>query len=229
MRLDGLREGVFLCRENRFLAMVELDGVPTPCHVPNSGRLRELLVPGVPARVRPLRPGLRTQARLVMVQHQGHWVAVDAQLTNAVAREAVEGGVIPTLADIKGLRSEVVHGDSRFDMAGVVEERPCYIEVKCSTLVREGIALFPDAPTERGGKHLQELTTLVREGAVCCVLFLLQHPAAHSFAPNRGTDPQFATLLGEAIAAGVQVWAVRCQSGPDHLVAVSAERVLELR
>ena len=223
MHLEGLIEGVFLKRLNRFLAMVELDGVPTPCHVPNSGRLGELLVPGVPARVRPYREGLRTKARLIMVQNRGHWVAVDAHLTNAVAREAVERGVVPGLERVRNLRSEVVHGASRFDMAGTVGGAPCYIEVKCSTLVREGVAYFPDAPTERGSKHLRELITLARQGAVCYVLFLLQHPAATSFAPNAATDPVFADLVGQAIAAGVRVCAVRCVSSAEELTAVQAE------
>jgi sugar fermentation stimulation protein A len=223
--IQGLTDAVFIKRENRFVAKVILDGREVACHVPNSGRLAELLVEGAPLRVIPSRAGGRTCCGLVMVKNLGHWVVIDAQRANAVAQEAVVAGLVPGLEEVEGLKREVVCGLSRFDMACTAAGRLHYIEVKCSTLVNYGVGLFPDAPTERGWKHLRELTALTQEGIGCHVLFMMQHPAAQSFAPNRATDPMFASLLGEAIAAGVQVNALLCQTDMNEIKAVQAMEV----
>lgn len=222
MRIEGLIDATFIKRENRFAATVELNGRRVYCHVPNSGRLGELLVAGAPARVTPVRPGGRTQCRLVMVWHEGAWVAVDAHLANKVAQEAVMDGVVPGLERVENLKREVFCGDSRFDMASTVGGRSCFIEVKCCTLCVGGIGLFPDAPTQRGVKHLRGLAALSQGGAICYVLFVLQNPAGRSIVPNRAADPAFAEALVAAQAAGVRVYALICETDRNSVRAVAA-------
>jgi sugar fermentation stimulation protein A len=222
MRIEGLRDAVFLRRLNRFVAEVSLDGAQVACHVPNSGRLTELLVAGAPARVLPKAGEGRTACALVMVLNEGQWVVIDAHRANAVAREAVEVALVPGLERAECLRREVVCGASRFDMACTVGGVRQYVEVKCSTLQREGVGLFPDAPTERGRKHLRELAELARSGLGCHVLFVMQHPASRAFAPNRETDPAFAAALAEVVAAGVRVHALVCETTESSVLAVGA-------
>ena len=218
--IPGLVDAVFLRRENRFAAKVLLNGQVLPCHVPNSGRLKELLVEGSPARVLPFKGGGRTACGLVMVKNMEHWVVIDAHRANTVAQEAVLAGVVPGLVGVSDLRREVVWGNSRFDMSCTVAGQLHYIEVKCSTLQQDGIGMFPDAPTERGHKHLRELISLSREGTACHVLFVLQHPASQSFRPHWETDPLFADLLGEAVASGVDVQALTCRVDENSVFAV---------
>lgn len=225
MIIQNLVDAVFLRRENRFAAKVLLDGQVMACHVPNSGRLRELLVEGAPARVVPFRAGGRTACGLVMVQNLGHWVVIDAHRANAVAHEAILNGIVPGLENPESLRREVVCGNSRFDMACTVDGALQYVEVKCSTLQQDGVGMFPDAPTERGWKHLRELTELNHSGIACHVLFVMQHPAAQAFRPHWETDPTFARLLSEAISAGVHVNALACRTDENSVQAVRAVAV----
>ncbi len=222
MLIDGLQDAVFLRRDNRFAARVLWNGREALCHVPNSGRLAELLMPGVAVRVRPAPEGRRTACSLLMVHNLGCWVVINAHLAEVVAWDAICEGLVPGLADVRALRREVAHGDSRFDMSCTVDGQTQYIEVKCATLQRNGVAMFPDAPTERGRKHLRGLAALAGQGVGCHVLFVLQHPAAQSFAPNTATDPEFARLLGEAIAAGVRVQGLICRVDEDHIEATEA-------
>lgn len=222
MKIEGLIDAVFIQRENRFAATVLLCGRRVYCHVPNSGRLGELLTAGVPVRVKPARPGGRTECRLELVWHAGAWVAVDAHLANDVAHEAVLAGIVPGLGRIEKLKREVTKGASRFDMACAVDGRPCFIEVKCCTLCVGGVGLFPDAPTARGARHLRELGELSQGGALCYVLFVLQNPAAQSISPNHATDPEFAGALAQAHASGVRVYALTCKTGPSVVTAIRA-------
>jgi sugar fermentation stimulation protein A len=225
LQIDNLQDAIFIKRQNRFAATVLKDGEIKACHVPNSGRLAELLVEGASIRVIPFKGDGRTACGLVMVKNLDHWVVIDAHRANTVAMEAVLAGLVPGLEHAEGLRREVVCGNSRFDMACMVDGKQCYIEVKCSTLCVDGEGRFPDAPTERGCKHLRELTALSGEGVVCHVLFVLQNPASLAFAPNRATDPLFADLLAEAIAAGVQVHALVCQTDENSVQVVRSIEV----
>ena len=159
----------FLSRPNRFVAFCRLDGAAEPVrtHVPNTGRLKELLMPGTEALLRENPPGGKTQYTLCAVRHEGRWVSIDSQLPNRVAAEALARREIPGFSGYASVRREVPCGASRFDAALLNEqgEPVCFVEVKGVTLVENGVALFPDAPTERGAKHLRELTRLAREAA----------------------------------------------------------------
>ena len=159
----------FCSRPNRFVAFCRLDGATEPVrtHVPNTGRLKELLVPGTGALLRENPPGGKTQYTLCAVRHGGRWVSIDSQLPNRVAAEALARREIPGFSGYASVKREVPCGDSRFDAALLngQGEPVCFVEVKGVTLVENGVALFPDAPTERGAKHLRELARLAREAA----------------------------------------------------------------
>lgn len=216
MRYDNIREGTFLSRPNRFIAHVLLDGADTVCHVKNTGRCRELLVPG--ARVilnRGTNPARRTAYDLVSVYKGERLINMDSQSPNDIAAEYLPR-LFPALTV---LRREVRWGDSRFDFYGVQEDRPFFLEVKGVTLEREGMVLFPDAPTERGAKHLRELAQLKQTGMDAHVLFVVQMSPVTALRANRETDPAFADALLAARAAGVCVHAVDCLVTPDIVVA----------
>lgn len=210
---NKIREGRFLSRPNRFLAEVELpEGVET-VHVKNTGRCRELLVPG--ARVfleESGNPGRKTRYSLVAV-YKGHMlVNMDSQAPNAVAAEALTEGRLRELGPVVLVRREKKYGGSRFD---IYYEKECgqkgFLEVKGVTLEEDGIAMFPDAPTERGAKHLLELAEAAKEGYEAAVLFLIQMKGPKVFRPHTERDPVFAAALRQAAAAGVRVLAYDCR------------------
>ena len=222
MRLAGVEEAVFLRRNNRFTAEVLVGGRTETVHVKNTGRLRELLRPG--ARVwlqRAAKPERKTAWDLIAAAAGDGVVNVDSQLPNALAEEWVRGGGLfpePSL-----VRREVTHGDSRFDLYAEHDGRRAFIEVKGVTLVRGGVALFPDAPTERGVKHLRGLSRCAAEGDEAWVLFVIARADAVAFAPNAETDPAFAQALRAAVAGGVQAMALSCAVTPDSVML--ADRV----
>ncbi|MDD4797493.1 MAG: DNA/RNA nuclease SfsA [Eubacteriales bacterium] len=221
MELIGLCEAIFLQRLNRFAALVELDGAQTMAHVPNSGRLKELLLPGVPAMVQPRSSPGKTSCRLVMVRRGDAWVMIDAQLSNALAAEAVQKGLVPGIPAGSPLCREVRWGNSRFDLRVDVAGRQHFIEVKCSTLVEDGVAYFPDAPTQRGVKHIREMMELTQGGGSGHILFLVQHPRARALRPHDSTDAAFGVALRAARQAGVDVRALLCRIEPDFAGAVA--------
>ena len=225
MRYDNICEAAFVTRPNRFIAHVLLDGEPVICHVKNTGRCRELLVPG--ARVilsRGTNPQRRTAYDLISVYKGERLINMDSQAPNAIAAE-----YLPRLfPDLSELRREVAWGDSRFDFAGMKGERPFYLEVKGVTLERDGRVLFPDAPTERGAKHLRELTKLAQSGTDAYVLFVIQMQNVLSLEANRATDTAFADALLAAHTAGVGVHAVDCLVTPDSVTARASVPVLFL-
>ena len=215
MRYESIREAVFLDRPNRFIAHVLLDEAPVVCHVKNTGRCRELLVPGAKVILNmganPLR---KTAYDLVSVYKGDRLINMDSQAPNAIAAEYLPR-LFPNLTE---LRREVAWGDSRFDFCGVKGGRPFYLEVKGVTLEREGRVYFPDAPTERGVKHLKELARLKQSGTDAYVLFIVQMQDVISLQANRDTDPAFADALNEARDAGVGIYAVDCLVTPESVV-----------
>ena len=216
MRYDSILEGTFLSRPNRFIAHVLLDGVPTVCHVKNTGRCRELLAPR--ARVilsRGTSPQRKTAYDLVSVYKGYRLINMDSQAPNLIAEE-----YLPRLfPDLETLKREVTCGGSRFDFCGVKGGRPFYLEVKGVTLEREDRTCFPDAPTERGVKHLRELTKLQQSGVDAHVLFIIQMQDVISVEANRATDPAFADALLQARDAGVGIHAVDCLVTPEEVRA----------
>ena len=216
MRYDHIREAIFLDRPNRFIAHVLLDGEIVVCHVKNTGRCRELLVPGarviLSQRTNPLR---KTAYDLVSVYKGERLINMDSQAPNAIAAE-----YLPRLfPDLTELKQEVRCGDSRFDFYGVRDGRPFYLEVKGVTLELDGRVYFPDAPTARGAKHLRELAKLKRSGTDAHVLFIVQMQDVISLQANRETDPAFADALLAAKEAGVGIHAVDCLVTPTSVMA----------
>ena len=200
--------GLFLSRPNRFIAHVEIDGQEEIVHVKNTGRCRELLQPGVTVWCQKSdNPARKTQYDLVAVQKGDRLINMDSQAPNAAAREWLASG---GLGKIENLRAETFHGDSRFDFSFTKDGIPCFLEVKGCTLEEDGVCAFPDAPTERGTKHLKGLTELVRQGYGAYVLIVIQMADVKYFHPNDVTDPKFGAALREAAAAGVQIIAMDC-------------------
>lgn len=201
--------GVFLARPNRFIAHVQIHGEVEVCHVKNTGRCRELLPVG--AKVWCLEsdnPARKTKFDLITVQKGERLINMDSQAPNIAAREwLLNGG----LGEISDLRPETVHGDSRFDFSFMKDGKRCFLEVKGVTLEHDGVCAFPDAPTERGSKHLRGLTRATEEGFGAYVLFVVQMESVRYLHPNDTTDPAFGQALREAAAAGVQILAVECK------------------
>lgn len=215
MIYENMQPGIFRDRPNRFIAHVELDGKLETVHVKNTGRCRELLVPG--AKVwcqRSENPARKTKFDLICVEKGPYIINMDSQAPNKAVQEWLLGG---GLGQIRDLRPETVHGDSRFDFAFQKDGKQCYLEVKGVTLENGGICAFPDAPTERGAKHLRGLQRAVTEGCVCYALFVIQMRPVLYLHPNDATDPAFGKALREAAAGGVHVLAVDCQVTPNSM------------
>ena len=211
---DTVIPGAFIARPNRFIARVQINGAEETVHVKNTGRCRELLIPG--ARVwlaEGANPGRKTRYDLVAVEKGGLLINMDSQAPNRAAAEALPR-LFPGTAEI---RSEVTWGDSRLDLLAKGPAGDTYIEVKGCTLEQDGVALFPDAPTERGVKHLRELEKVVAAGHRAALLIIIQMKGVRVFRPNRRTHPAFADALAHARAAGVEVLACDCLVTPDSL------------
>ncbi len=208
MRYPNMTPGIFQARPNRFVAKVEIGGVMETVHVKNTGRCRELLPAGAQVWCqRADNPNRKTRYDLITVQKGRRLINMDSQAPNHAAREwLLSGG----LGEISDLRAETVHGDSRFDFSFTRQGKRCFLEVKGVTLETDGVCAFPDAPTERGAKHLRGLTQAAREGYGAWVLFVIQMADVAYLHPNDATDPAFGKALREAAASGVQVMAVDC-------------------
>ena len=207
-----MREAIFLRRLNRFLVSVQVDGCLEEAHLPNSGRLRELLVPGVPALVRDSwDPGRNRKTKYTMwgVHTGTTWVCVDAQHANDLFLRALQQGLLAELKGIVAVKREVLYGMNRVDFLFDTGEERCPVEIKSVTLVRDGVALFPDAPTERGRQHFEVLIRAAAKGQRAGIGFMVQRSDATSFSPNTLTDPGFAATLWEAVRKGV--WMAACK------------------
>ena len=221
MIYPSVRRGQFLTRPNRFIAHVELDGAPVVCHVKNTGRCRELLVPGHTVWLAEgTNPARKTQYDLIGVEKPTPRgllpVNMDAQAPNRVFGEWAAGGGLGFLPSL--LRPETRFGDSRFDFYW--EDGPGrrgFWEIKGVTLEEDGVARFPDAPTLRGVKHLEELIRAREAGYEAGVCFVVQMPGMRRVEPNDATHPQFGQALRRAAEAGVQVLALGCRVEPDRL------------
>ena len=215
MRYNSVVPALFLDRPNRFVAHVELDGRTETVHVKNTGRCRELLLPG--ARVilsAGENPGRKTLWDLVAVYKGDMLINMDSQAPNAAA-----AGLLRRLFPGCELYPEKRYVNSRFDFYLEQGERRIFAEVKGVTLERDGIAMFPDAPTERGRKHLLELAEAAEAGYEAYVLFLIQMKGCRAFTPNRETDPAFAAALKEARDRGVGIWCYDCAVTEESMTA----------
>jgi len=219
MRIERtLVEGRFVRRDNRFRATVVVNGQLTQAHVPNSGRLHELLMPGQPVLLAHVpAPHRITDYDLVMVRLGDRLVSMDARLPGRLFHEAVAAGRLDAFAGYAHIQPEVRLGESRLDFRLERADESCYVEVKSVTLVEDGCGLFPDACTLRGQRHVQELMAARRQGHRAAVVFVIQRDDARCFRPHTTADPDFAQVLREAGKAGVEVFAFTCVVTLDRI------------
>lgn len=204
--------GRFVSRDNRFRATVEVGGQCVFAHVPNSGRMRELLAPGADVRLLPaFAPGRVTAYDLTLVRIPAGWACIDARLPPRLVGEWLAKGGGGPLTGWLVEKAEVRHGASRLDLLLRRGDERCWAETKSVTLVRDGTALFPDAPTARGRRHLLELQGLAQDGTCAAVVFVVQREDAVRFRPNDETDPEFGAALRQAADAGVRVLCLYCR------------------
>lgn len=221
MDIPELIPGTFVQRDNRFRATVKVDGQKTGAFVPNSGRLTDLFTPGRRVWLHPASSqGRKTDYDLKLVEHKGVLVSVDARLPNPLFEEYLLRGE-PWFNKGPGafeIQREVTRGESRLDFKLQGAQGVCWVETKSITLVEEGTALFPDAPTARGRRHVAELLDAAQEGEGAAVVFVVQRPDAESFSPYRTVDPAFARVLRQAAEAGVAVKAFTCQVSMSRII-----------
>ncbi len=214
MNYKNVLQGKFIHRPNRFIAEIVLDQERAICHVKNTGRLKELLLPDATVWVEQSEnPNRKTAYDLIAVEKDGQIINIDSHAPNKIAAEWLpKSGIFP--ADMP-IRAEVTRGNSRFDFLA----DNTWIEVKGITLNDQGIAKFPDAPTLRGVKHLKELTSISQAGGKGMVLFIVQMKGINAVAPNDQTHPEFGEALRDAAQAGVKIVAVDCIVRPDEVIA----------
>ena len=214
MQYDNITKGVFIKRLNRFAAVVEVNGQTETVHVKNTGRCRELLIPGAEVFLtEPGTPGRKTRYDLAAVRKAGGVLFnIDSQAPNKVVREWL------TQQAYDKVLPEYTYGNSRLDFYMEREGRKYLMEVKGCTLEINGIGYFPDAPTERGVKHLKELIRASGEGYTAIAAFVIQMDGVTEVRPNNKTHPEFGETLEEARAAGVQILMLPCHVEPDSLV-----------
>ena len=216
MRYDNIVTGIFVSRPNRFIAHVLLDGEEVVCHVKNTGRCRELLVPGAKVVLAIAdNPARRTKYDLIAVWKGDMLINMDSQAPNAAFREWAERTGFPEGAT--ELRPETKYGNSRFDFYYNSRNGKGFIEVKGVTLESGAVARFPDAPTIRGAKHVRELIKCREDGLGAYIVFVVQMAGMRYVAPNTDTDPDLAAALREAAAAGVHILALECAVTPDSM------------
>ncbi len=221
MTYNRIKEGVFRARPNRFVAVVEVDGEEVVCHVKNTGRCKELLVPGCTVVLaQGDNPARKTPYDVIAVYKGERLINMDSQAPNAVAAEYLRQR-FPHAT----IRREVRYRDSRLDFAVTDGEEQWLIEVKGCTLERDNVGYFPDAPTQRGVKHLNHLIRATQEGYKTAVLFVIQMEGIAAIRPNDDTHPAFGDALRRADAAGVEIWAVDCTVTPDTLTHRTAVKV----
>ena len=225
MHYQNVREARFLDRPNRFIAHVELNGAVETVHVKNTGRCRELLVPGCTVYLeKGTNPNRKTAYDLIAVEKGTRLINMDAQAPNKVFAEwAAAGNFLP---DVTAIRPEDAYGASRLDFCLETPEGLHLVEVKGVTLEEGGNARFPDAPTERGVRHIRELQQAAESGLDAVLFFVVQIKDIHSVTPNDATHPAFGEALREAAAHGVRVLAYDCDVMPDSLTIRSAVPVI---
>jgi len=212
MKIEGkILKGTFLERPNRFLGKVEVSGEKHLCYIPNPGRMLELLQLGVEVYLKEESlSGRKTEYDLVFVK-QSSLVSIDSRVPNRLTEEAIRLSLLPEFRGYDLVRAEHTYGDSRLDFLLARGDRQMLLEVKSCTLVKGGRALFPDAPTQRGQRHLRTLIAALEQGFEAAVLFVVQRADGESFSSNDETDPEFGAALREAASRGVKIYAYSCQ------------------
>ncbi len=221
MTYSQIKTGIFRARPNRFIAVVEVEGEEVVCHVKNTGRCKELLVPGCTVVLEvAANPARKTPYDVIAVYKGDRLINMDSQAPNKVAEEYLRQR-FPKAT----IRREVTYGASRLDFSLEQDGETWLIEVKGCTLEVGNVGYFPDAPTDRGVKHLNHLTKAVQEGYKAAVLFIIQMEGIAAIRPNDSTHPAFGAALREAACAGVEIWAVDCRVTPSTLTHKNAVKV----
>lgn len=214
MRYSQVVPGIFLSRPNRFIAHCLIEGKETICHVKNTGRCRELLIPSCQVYLQHCpAPGRKTAYDIIAVEKNGQLFNIDSQAPN----QAVAEWLPSFLGETAVIKPEFSFGTSRIDFYAALQNRRILLEVKGVTLENQGLTLFPDAPTARGTKHVQELIAGVKQGYECYIMFVIQTDKATAFTPNSTTDPAFTKALLQAYQAGVHLLAYDCSVTPDSM------------
>ena len=234
--MSDLVKAIFRKRANRFIVEAELNGEIVKAHLPNTGRCKELLVDGATVYLKPSdNPNRKTKYSLYLVENNGALVAMFSQQANKIVFDAIKNKKIKELSGYSILESEKTIGNSRIDIylanedssnegsnasdsAKIIDET--YVEVKSVTLIKDGVAQFPDAPTERGRKHLEELISLKKEGIRAVVFFLIEHPNGNSFRPNWENDPKFSETLKKAYSEGVEILVYKTENTLESIELV---------
>lgn len=220
MKYGIVKKGTFLNRPNRFIAHVEMDGEEVICHVKNTGRCRELLQLGAAVFLEEAaNPARKTKYDVIAVMKGQVLVNMDSQAPNKAVAEHLKAGKLDEFlgGHVTLVKPETVYGNSRFDLYVEVGERKIFIEVKGVTLETEGVAEFPDAPTERGLKHIRELAECGKDGYEGMIFFVIQMKGIRYFTPNDRTQPEFRKELRKAAKAGVRIAAFDCMVTEDEL------------
>ena len=214
MKIEGpLIKGRFHSRPNRFLTVVEINGELVHSHLPDPGRLKELLLPGAELYLRPVSEEIprKTRFTTVMVCHKGQFISLVSTLPNRFVKESLKKNKLPMFKNYKLLKPEVTVGKHRFDfLLESPKGKLFYLEIKSVTYVENGIAQFPDAVTERGARHAMALAELVEQGYEAGILFVCQRKDGKLFKPMWERDPRFSEALVHSYNSGVKVWCIAC-------------------
>lgn len=216
LKYGKIVEGTFISRPNRFCAIVEIDGKKTVCHVKNTGRCKELLTLSSTVFLEESQNPLRkTKYDLIAVYKNQRLINMDSLAPNKAVGEWIKSGGLGFIPD--HIKSECTYKNSRFDFFVQAANRKCFVEVKGVTLEKDNAALFPDAPTLRGVKHLHELCECIKDGYEAYVVFVVQMKDVLYFTPNRQMHPEFADALITCRDSGVKVIAADCSVTPDTM------------
>ena len=225
MKYERIVKGKFLERPNRFIAYVDIDGQKETVHVKNTGRCKELLRPGAVVYLQEFDPSARkTKWDLIAVEKNGRIINMDSQIPNKVVKEWLESGGL--FQNVTKIQPEYTYGDSRVDLYVEADGKKVLIEVKGVTLEEEGRVRFPDAPSERAVKHVEELKRAVGEGYEAYIFFVIQMKDVRYFTPNMDTHPAFGEALREAALAGVHVIAYDCRVDCGHITLADEVKVV---
>ena len=221
MKINGpLHDAIFLKRLNRFLTLIDVDGKIFKSHLPDPGRLSELLIPGAKLKVRYVNRQFskrKTSWTTLMVKQSNQWISIDSTLPNRFIKYLLERKNLPQFKDFKLKKPEVLVGEHRFDFLLEKLGEPFYLEVKSVTYVEKGMAKFPDAVTERGMKHAYSLAQMSEEGKKTGILFVCQRSDATNFRPMWNRDPKFSEALVFAERAGVQINVIVTKVSPTSI------------
>ena len=228
MKYKNIVKGEFISRTNRFIAKVKINGVEHTVHVKNTGRCKEILVPGAVIYLeKSANPERKTAYDLIGVEKKTKngtiLINIDSQIPNLCAAEFLP--VSGLFSEDTVIRREVTYGNSRFDIMAESPSKKAFVEVKGVTLEKDGVALFPDAPTERGVKHIKELIRASSEGFDAYIMFIIQMENIKSFSPNEETHPEFASVLREADKAGVKILAYSCKVTENDITVAAPIKI----